>query len=197
MSAGGMKVAYPKGSNAPSNTPRGGAGFIYNFPTAYHQLSLSYTLKFEDGFDFVKGGKLPGLCGGNCSRGSNMPTESGFSIRFVWKKNGYLDTMNFLPNTPKPGNYTGVKMFKFESGKEYTLTMQLRLNDVGVSNGTINVLVDGKNVYTKNDVTLRVSDDVKISSLFFSTFFGGKDDSYSSTKDTSIDFRDFKISETF
>ena len=192
-----LKVFYPKGSNAPSNTPRGWAGFVYNFPKTYNHLSLSYTIRFEDGFDFVKWGKLPGLCWGNCSRWESMSTASGFSLRFVWKKDGYLDIMSFLPNTVKSGNYSGEKMFKFVPWKEYLLTQQITLNDIGKENGIITILVDSKPVYTKNDVTFRVSEDVSITSFLFSTFFGGKDDTYSSSKDTSIYFWKFKISDTF
>lgn len=191
--AGSMRVFYPKGSNAPSNSPRGWAGFIYNFPAAHEQLSLSYTIKFEEGFDFVKGWKLPGLCGGNCSRGSSMPTDKGFSIRFVWKKNGYLDIMTFLPNTVKLGNYAGEKMFQFEPGKEYILTQQIKMNDIGKENGIIRILVDGKTVYEKTNVTLRVAPDVQINSFLFSTFFWGKDDTYSSSKDTYVYFGKFKV----
>lgn len=196
-SAGNLKILYPKGSNAPSNTPRGWAGFVYDLPKSYDKISLSYAIRFDDGFDFVKGGKLPGLCGGNCSRGESMPTASGFSMRFVWKKNGYLDIMTFFPNTVKAGNYSWEKMFKFIPGKEYLLTQELTLNDIGKENGVINILVDGKVVYTKNNVTIRVSPDVQINSFLFSTFFWGKDDSYSSTKDMSITFWKFKISDTF
>lgn len=62
-------------------------------------------------------------------------------------------------------------MFKFIQGKEYLLTQELTLNDIGKENGVINILVDGKVVYTKNNVTIRVSPDVQINSFLFSTFF--------------------------
>lgn len=192
-----MKVLYPKGSNSPSNSPRGGAGFIYNLPTSHDKISMSYTIKFEDGFDFVKGGKLPGLCGGNCSRGASTPTTGGFSVRFAWKKNGYLDVMTFVPNTVKPGNYTGVKLPKLEPGKIYVLTQQIVLNDIGKQNGYLAVLLDGKKVYEKSDVTFRVSPSVHIDSFLFSTFFGGSNDTYSATKDEYAYFGKFKISENF
>ena len=62
-------------------------------------------------------------------------------------------------------------MFKFIPGKEYLLTQELTLNDIGKENGVITILVDGKIVYTKNNVTIRVSPDVQINSFLFSTFF--------------------------
>ncbi|USN58566.1 MAG: hypothetical protein H6767_00085 [Candidatus Peribacteria bacterium] len=63
-----MKILFPKGSYKPSAEPRGGAGFIYEIQDHYEKLALSYNLRFASNFDFVKGGKLPGLCGGQCPR---------------------------------------------------------------------------------------------------------------------------------
>ena len=58
---------YPKGSFKPSATPRGGISFYAPGPTnvdltTAKEATLSYSVLFEDGFEFVKGGKLPGLC---------------------------------------------------------------------------------------------------------------------------------------
>jgi hypothetical protein len=79
-------------------------------------------------------------------------------------------------------------MFKMEPGKEYLITQQITLNDIGKENGIINILVNGVSVYKKDNVTIRISPDVQINSFLFSTFFGGKDTTYSSSKDTYIYF---------
>lgn len=65
-----MQVHYPKGSfklSAAPPTPRGGLSFYAPGPasvdlTTAQEATLSYSVFFPDGFDFVKGGKLPGLC---------------------------------------------------------------------------------------------------------------------------------------
>lgn len=62
-----MQAHYPKGSFTPSHTPRGGISFYTPGPdavdlTTAKEATLSYSVLFPDGFDFVKGGKLPGLC---------------------------------------------------------------------------------------------------------------------------------------
>ena len=62
-----MQAKYPKGSFKPSATPRGGISFYAPGPanvdlTTAKEATLSYSVLFEEGFDFVKGGKLPGLC---------------------------------------------------------------------------------------------------------------------------------------
>lgn len=79
-----LRVEYPKGSSNPANTPQGGIGF-YAQPIELREeaklVVLEYKLFFPKGFDFVKGGKLPGLYGGHegCSGGADA--SSCFSTR--------------------------------------------------------------------------------------------------------------------
>ena len=65
---------FPAGSINPGNkaSPPGGFGFYLHgppsFSAALKQLSghaevvFTYSVLFEDNFEFVKGGKLPGIC---------------------------------------------------------------------------------------------------------------------------------------
>ena len=92
----GLKISYPKGSYKPSADPRWWAGFIYHIGQDYKTLQVSYDLEFAPNFLFVKWGKLPWLCWGDCARGWEN-AENGFSIRFAWKKDWYLDTLISVP----------------------------------------------------------------------------------------------------
>src|SRR5262249_16347360 len=49
------------------------------------ELYLRYYLKFPDGFDFGKGGKLPGLYGGPIGAESGGHHGAGFSTRYMWR----------------------------------------------------------------------------------------------------------------
>lgn len=58
---------YPDGSYNPSNTPRGGFSFYGPGPkdvdlTTAREATFAYTVLFPQGFDWVKGGKMPGFC---------------------------------------------------------------------------------------------------------------------------------------
>jgi len=58
---------YPNGSYTFTNTPRGGFSFYAPGPedvdlTTAREATFSYTVLFPKGFDWVKGGKLPGFC---------------------------------------------------------------------------------------------------------------------------------------
>ena len=62
-----MQAHYPKGSWNFQQEPRGGISFYAPGPanvdlTTAKEATLAYSVFFPDGYDFVKGGKLPGFC---------------------------------------------------------------------------------------------------------------------------------------
>ena len=68
---GALRVFYPAGGEGPSG---GGAQWIAEFDDGMEEAYLSYRVKFRSGFDFVRGGKLPGLAGGSAPSGNAPPT---------------------------------------------------------------------------------------------------------------------------
>jgi hypothetical protein len=50
-------------------------------------------------------------------------------------------------------------------------------------------------VLKKENITFRLTGDMKIESVLFATFFGGNDPSFAAKKDENITFSDFKITE--
>lgn len=62
-----MQAIYPEGSYTFSHDPQGGFSFYAPGPasvdlTTAKEATFGYTAYFPSGFDFVKGGKVPGLC---------------------------------------------------------------------------------------------------------------------------------------
>lgn len=62
-----MQAYFPAGSYNFQNSPQGGFSFYAPGPTSVDlttakEATLGYTAYFPAGFDFVKGGKVPGLC---------------------------------------------------------------------------------------------------------------------------------------
>lgn len=62
---------YSAGSINPSGTIKGGFGFYMKGPEPFEEslertdaveVVCGYEVMFEEGFEFVKGGKLPGVC---------------------------------------------------------------------------------------------------------------------------------------
>ncbi|HYF35309.1 MAG TPA: hypothetical protein VD994_08485, partial [Prosthecobacter sp.] len=72
-----LRVNFAPGKIGPEE---GGAGWRY--PIGTHEAAeMTYVVRFSAEFEFVKGGKLPGLCGGpeNVSGGRPADGRNGFS----------------------------------------------------------------------------------------------------------------------
>jgi hypothetical protein len=88
-----LQATYPAGGFQSSNS---GAQF-YNLwnssdGSTFGTMMATYEVAFDANFDWVKGGKLPGLRGGlnssGCSGGNEADGHDCFSSRVMWRKNG-------------------------------------------------------------------------------------------------------------
>lgn len=196
-----LRVSYPAGSASPvvsrkGNAPVGGAQFYASLGMAPQTaLRLSYYVRFSQDFDFVKGGKLPGLFGGKGNNGGNTPDGSdGFSTRFMWRRNGAGEVYAYLPTSRKRGTSIERGAWRFRPGVWHHLEQEIVLNQPQQQNGRIQVWLDGKRVIDENGLTFRTVDTLKIEGIFFSTFFGGNDASWATPKDVYVDFAEFSVS---
>ena len=197
-----LRVKYPKGSASPNavrteNAPLGGAQFYAKLGmTPQDSLLLSYSLRFSDNFEFVKGGKLPGLYGGTAVSGGNIPDGTdGFSTRFMWRKNGDGEVYAYLPSSTDYGTSIGRGNWRFKPGVWYKIEQEVTLNQPGKADGRIRVWLDTKLVLDQGGLIFRTVNTLKIEGIFFSTFFGGEDTTWAPSKDVSADFADFKVSK--
>lgn len=176
--------------------PVGGVSSKILLDHGYDCLFLTYDVKFKYGFDFVKGGKLPGLAGGTANTGGKIPNGyDGFSARFLWLGGGGGAVYAYLPTSKVWGTALGPYKWKFKPDQWHTLTQKIVLNDVGKSNGVLKVWFDNVLVHQENDILYRRSDKVKIDSFLFSSFFGGNSPDFAATADSYVYLRDIKISE--
>ena len=85
-----LQLFYPENSINPASKPQGGAEFYATPLSIQHakNVSLEYSIFFPVDYDWVLGGKLPGLYGGHtgCSGGNNALTC--FSTRLMWRPGG-------------------------------------------------------------------------------------------------------------
>jgi len=86
-----LRVTYPKGGFGSAGS---GAQFysMWNSTGApFKTMLLTYEVAFDSTFDWVQGGKLPGLRGGpdpNACGGGSQPDGTCFSTRIMWRKSG-------------------------------------------------------------------------------------------------------------
>ncbi|MEO1591844.1 MAG: polysaccharide lyase [Cyanobacteria bacterium J06632_22] len=195
-----LRVYYPSGSASPIVTsrdgaPLGGAQFYAPLPgAAQTAMRLRYRLRFSDNFDFVRGGKLPGLYGGGGNSGGNIPDGTdGFSTRLMWRSQGAGEVYAYLPSSERYGTSIGQGAWQFQTGRWYILEQELRLNQPGQANGQLRLWVNGRLVVEETDLVFRTVDTLEVNGLFFSTFFGGGDASWATPRDVYIDFSDFSL----
>ncbi|MEM1242113.1 MAG: polysaccharide lyase [Cyanobacteria bacterium P01_H01_bin.26] len=195
-----LRVYYPAGSASPSvsrqtDSPLGGAQFYADlFLAAQTELRLTYYLRFAEGFDFVKGGKLPGLFGGVGASGGDTPNGAdGFSVRLMWRRDGQGEVYAYLPTSETYGTSIDRGAWRFQPGIWYKLTQEIKLNTPDRADGEIRLWVNDALVIDQKEVMFRTVDSLQIDGIFFSTFFGGGDASWATPQDTHIDFADFSL----
>ncbi|MBL9159684.1 MAG: hypothetical protein JNJ70_19535 [Verrucomicrobiales bacterium] len=193
-----LRVDYRVGEIGPE---KNGAG--WRFPIARRDTAeLRYTVRFGKEFDWVKGGKLPGLCGGpsNVSGGRPADGTNGFSARLMWRKEGRGEAYLYHKNQPErygdqidfPGD------FRFPTGTDIRVRMRVTMNDPGKKNGAVQVWIrigDGaeREVVKRDDLEWRSVDSFGIDAIYFETFHGGSDKSWAPSGPSHAEFGDFVV----
>jgi hypothetical protein len=195
-----LHVAFPAGKFGPQD---GGVQFMVRLPESQDELFLAYRLRFAGDFQFVKGGKLPGLVGGSAPTGCGLDPEvvaSGFSARMMWRTGGvavqlmYTSTMIDTCGDDFPYAACGAGV-RFSPGAWHRVVHRMRMNTPGLPDGIAEAWLDGSLALARHDVAFRgQGHDFRIDGLYFSTFFGGGDASWAPAADQAIDFDDFVVS---
>jgi hypothetical protein len=199
-----LRVRYPADSAsqlaaATADTTHGGAQFYLAWrggPT--DDAYLRYFVRFESGFDFVKGGKLPGLYGGRVTGGRKIPDgTNGFSTRYMWRAAGAGEIYAYLPTSVTHGTSLGRGAWVWPTDVWTEIQQHVKLNSPGHADGEVQVWLNGVAVFHQTGLTFRSRPDLQIDGLFFSTFFGGGDASWATPRDQFTDFADFAVASRF
>jgi len=196
--AGVVLARYPRGSYDPSavrtaGAPLGGAQFRTPFArmkvAVEGEIGLRFRLQFQDNFQFVKGGKLPGLYGGTANTGGRLPDGTdGYSLRFVWQAQGEGAVSAYLPTSGRWGSAFGLGQWRFIPGRNHELALYMKLNTPGRADGIIAAWADDVLVAYAPDVVFRSVEQLGIDGFYFSTFFGGGTPDWATPVDTSARF---------
>ncbi len=202
-----LKVFYPKDSVGI------GAKWEMDLDSLYDTLWISYSIMFQENFEFVRGGKLPGLGGGSTPTGGQATDGTdGFSARIMWRVRniGNEDRgaiCQYMYHMDKPGVYgedlfwaypdysqNQTKRF-FTPGQWHSVKTRIIINSPGEFDGRVTSWLDRD---LGLDSTIRYRADgvssFAIDKFLFSTFFGGSDSTWAPLKDEYIYFDDFIIS---
>ncbi|KZV90604.1 polysaccharide lyase family 14 protein [Exidia glandulosa HHB12029] len=212
-----FQLRYPAGSVNPGSDPQGGADFYAVPPSlksilpAARNVTLEYSVYFPEDFDWVKGGKLPGLYGGHESCSGGDDAESCFSTRMMWRPGGEGEIYLYAPRDKQASNVCatppktvcdsvygmslGRGSFAFALGGWTRITQTVVLNTPGSPDGSLDLDVNGQRVMSVQGVYYRnapsASTPQNASCWIHSTFFGGHEQDYATPKDQFTYFGDF------
>jgi hypothetical protein len=200
-----LRVHFPKGSASPTVSREEGVavgGAQQYLPLgdgrAVDRLHLRYYVRFPAGFDFVKGGKLPGLFGGTVTGGRRTPDGSdGFSTRYMWRRDGAGEVYAYLATSDGEGTSLGRGQWSFTPGRWHLLEQEVVLNQPGSDDGHVRVWLDEELVLQEEGLRYRSVDTLGIEGVFFSTFFGGGDPSWATPQDTYLDLAGLAVSDEY
>ncbi len=151
-------------------------------PEAGDEFSLSYDLRFDPGFDFSRGGKLPGLGPETPVTGGRPVTEAGWSARPMWREEGLLTSYTYHQDKKiGTGDYRRSEGVLLPRGRFVAVTVQVRVNSgPEASDGRVAIYLDGELAVSHPDLRLRRTrgDEGVIARLLFSVFHGGNDASW-------------------
>ncbi len=166
----------------------------YQLPPAYStQITLEYNIRFDKDFEWVKGGKLPGIRGGNkAAFGCVQPQPvDAWSYRLMWRANGfaemYLYDQSRANGTVPCGVSTKSKQPLFVRDKWINLKMYAKINSApSRADGIAKLYVDNKLALSRTGIKFKSVAGSNIEKILFSTFYGGHDSSWSPSKSTYI-----------
>lgn len=92
------EAVYPQGSYKPTGEIKGGFGFYLAGPRDWRlavsqECIFSYAVLFEEGFDFVKGGKLPGIC----RYPIGVKRVGASTLYSSWRRGGQIVCLHWRP----------------------------------------------------------------------------------------------------
>ena len=180
---------------------KNGAVWRLQFNSSYSAVEVRFDVMFKKGFDFVRGGKLPGLFGGKGNTGGNKPSgDDGFSARMMWREDGRVVQYLYYPDQPDRYGHqipwtdaTTGRQIQFVPGKWHTVVHQLSINTPGKRDGRLHAFFDNQPVLKMDSIRFRDTDTFSIDGFMFSTFFGGGDTSWQTTANETVYFDNFRI----
>jgi hypothetical protein len=190
-----LQVRYDEGGVGPGE---GGAQWRLEFDQPYDEVYLRYRVRFAEDFDFVRGGKLPGLVGGEANTGCDPAQgDDGFSARMMWRSDGKV--VQYVYHADQANDCgddfdwdVGGQRF-FEPGQWHTVEHRVVINTPGEADGIVQGWFDGELALDRDDVRFRDVDAFAVDALYFSTFFGGSGSEWAPDKDEYVSFDEFVI----
>ena len=187
----GFNVAYAGnkfGTEAVSGIPHD----YVKIPPA-KEYYLDYQVYFENDWEWVQGGKLPGLVGGDHTSGCRPIEPDGWSSRFMWHQNGgahfYYYHQNRQSNCGDTRDFANGRTLKKNAWNR--ITLRTVVNTPGQSNGLAQLWLNGEKVVDVGNIKWRgnVAETVAlVDQVSLQTFYGGSTQDWAPSHTTHARF---------
>ena len=151
-----------------------------------NEVEMSFDIYMAENFQVdthhSEVGKCPGMEGIYDSSagwgGKPVARENSWSIRIGHQQQNSdgrvpIGLYIYHPNMTSQYGTAIPAGIALETAKSYRLTLYVKLNDVGSSNGVIKLFVDGEEYYASDSWNLRLSDNVHVKSVWLDAYIGG------------------------
>jgi hypothetical protein len=136
-------------------------------PAPSDELHLRYYVRLSESFDFAGGGRLPGLCMGQCADGPQAVRPRADIIRPRWTRLGEL-VFDPLPGTrPREGRWQRL----LTPGTWHCIEVRVKLNAPGAADGVVEGWLDGARAVTLAGLRLRDTEATRLQGVWFHTMF--------------------------
>ena len=164
-----LRVTYMAGEVGAANS---GGQFMVDLPPQ-DEYFLDYHIKFDDNFDFQRGGKIPGLSGGESNSGGDKPSGDGWSARLMWRENGAAVIYLYHMDQPTSFGEDFPLNRSFIRGQWHRITQRVKVNSGNNNDGELQMWFDEELVVLRTDIRFRNNNQAPVDHFFFSTFHGG------------------------
>jgi hypothetical protein len=170
-------------------------------PHLRQSAELRYAIRFEPGFEFVKGGKLPGLCGGpkTITGGDTCTGYDGWSVRLMWRREGRGQAYVYHPKMKSQygDEFDFPDTFRFPVNQPIRVRIEVTMNSKDREDGSLRVWIglpgQTEQLMVEQSSMLWTKDPViGVDSVLLNVFHGGNDSSWAPSNDCFISFAEME-----
>jgi hypothetical protein len=178
-----LRFYLPAGLLGSANT----GGIIKAGIEPQDEYLVEYEIRFDGGFPWSKGGKVPGISGGAGYTGGDPAWPGdGFSVRMMWREDGRIIPYVYHYNQPDNfGDTFGETLGYFTNTRAHKVKYFVKLNTGANKDGILRIWLDDTRVLNKTDLTYR-TDTSKIDMAHLAIFAGGSTEDWNMTGDGYI-----------
>ncbi len=209
-----IRVHYPENKFGPVNSGISFRAWLPKLSTT-NTTCVSFRARFKRDFIFSGMGKFgPGLAAGDDATGGERANGyNGYTSRLEWQTHnnsgigaGRLAALVYsynpdIESPPSLKNYSKLadgSDFILDSNRWYSLEHCIKQNTFDEQgnahpDGEVDLYIDGEHLVHTDQLTFRLTPQLVIDQLLFTTFFGGASSKYAADRDEYIDFTDIYV----